>query len=187
VLDTAIREISELVERGYELSVAVNFSMKQFHDELLLDKTYQTLRRYNFPPELFILEMTESTLMENPEKTIVILNQLRSLGVKIAIDDFGTGYSSLKYLIEFNVDKIKIDKSFTISMLKNLKAWNIVKTIIELTHSIDALTLAEGVETEELLRELVKLHCDEGQGYYFSPPLSFEKLIELLKRGVYFH
>ncbi|GAB6064999.1 hypothetical protein JCM9492_00910 [Aquifex pyrophilus] len=178
VLRHAIRDIAQL-DRNF--SLFINFSARQFKDENLPSEIRKFLCKYNFPAHKLVLEITERTMMENPKKAKIIIDELKALGVKIAIDDFGTGFSSMEYLVEFNVDRIKIDKKFIDGILDDKKSWTIVKSVINLSHNVGALSLAEGVETKEQVRELKKLGCDEAQGYYFSKPLPYEKLIELLK------
>ncbi|RUM31681.1 MAG: hypothetical protein DSY32_00895 [Aquifex sp.] len=182
VMEKAFKELSKFV-KGREFFLSVNVNAEQFYSEELIQKLEEYSKEFNFPLNRVILELTERTLMEKSEKAVEILNELKSLGVKIAIDDFGTGYSSMHYLVEFNVDEIKIDKSFIDKMIDNVNAWQVVRNIIELSHNLGALSLAEGVEKEEQVRELKKLLCDEAQGYYFSPPLPFKKLIEFVEKG----
>ncbi len=105
ILDRSTMELSSLLSEGYDLSLGVNFSMKQFLDERLSDRIEEALQTYRFPEDRFILEITESTAMKDPERTKKILTRIKQLGIKIAIDDFGTGYSSMNYLLEFDVDK----------------------------------------------------------------------------------
>ena len=182
VLDGSLYYLSELRKQGFEdIQVAVNFSTKQFSDKDLIDKIFKTLDKYRINPEHFVLEITEETAMREPEETQRILRVLKKEGVKIAIDDFGTGYSSMRYLIDFDIDKIKIDKGFILPLIKYEKSLHIVKAIIKLAHSIGASALAEGIETEQHYQKLLSLGCDEGQGFYFAKPMPFEELIEFLK------
>ena len=181
VLDKALEDISKIRKKGYDLFVGINFSARQFSDEKLLSKIEKTLKKHRVKGGNLLFEITESTAMRDPEKSKEILRNLKDMGIKIAIDDFGTGYSSMNYLIEFDIDKIKIDKSFVLAMMEKERAKSVVKTIIDLSHSIGAVALAEGIETEEQLRELVNLDCDEGQGYLISPPVDYNRLMELLE------
>ena len=187
MLNQAVRDLSLLHSEGYLISLGVNFSMRQFMDEELPTRIEEVLRSHNFREESFILEITESTAMREPERTKEILGRMRELGVKVAIDDFGTGYSSMNYLLEFEVDKIKIDKSFIIPVLENERAERVVSTIVKLSSSLNALSLAEGVENEDILRKLREVGCDEGQGYYFAPPMKFEQLREFVKGKTQVH
>ena len=185
VLAKAVRDLSRLHSEGMKkLFVAVNFSMRQFLEEGLTESIEEVLKLFKIPPENFVVEITESTAMKDPERTKFILRSMKELGVKVAIDDFGTGYSSMNYLIEFDVDKIKIDRTFTSAMVENERAKAVVRAIVDLSHSVGAVSLAEGIEGERHLKALKEMGCDEGQGYYFSPPVEFERLRELIiKQG----
>lgn len=185
VLDSAIASVKRLQKEFQKrFYIAINFSLRQFLDESLLDIINNYLNVHNFNPSDLILEITERTAMQKPEKTKQILNEIRKKGIKIAIDDFGTAYSSLEYLIEFEVDKIKIDKKFVLSMLNNKKAMTVVKMIIGLCRTLNILSAAEGVETQKHLIKLKDLGCREAQGYYFSPPIELSSLIEFIKERI---
>ena len=122
--------------------------------------------------------------MEDPQRTFEILRALKDMGVRLAIDDFGTGYSNLNYLKRFPVDKLKVDQSFTRGLTTAPEDAAIVTAVISLAHSLGLRAVAEGVETEEQLRMLVKQGCDEMQGYYFSRPLREETMVAMLKGGI---
>ena len=185
VLDSAIKAVKRL-QNEFQRSffIAINFSLKQFLDERLLDIIANYLHMYNFNSSDLILEITERTAMQEPEKTKQILSNIRKRGIKIAIDDFGTGYSSLEYLIDFEVDKIKIDKKFVLYMLNTNKAMTIVKMTIGLCKALNIVSVAEGVETQQHLIKLKDLGCKEAQGYYFSPPMELSSLREFIKENV---
>ncbi len=182
IMESSMRDLSLLRSKGYELFVGVNFSATQFLEENLHLVVEERLRKYGIPPESFVLEITESTAMREPERTKEVLLKLRDIGVKIAIDDFGTGYSSMSYLLEFDVDKLKIDRSFVSKMDESQKAEGVVKMIIDLSRSIGTMVLAEGIEKEDILNKLKSLGCDEGQGYLLAPPMRFEELQKFLER-----
>ncbi len=183
VTERAIRETKKIQEEvGRNFFIGINFSAKQFLHEDLLGVIDRIIKKYGFEYSDLVLEITERTAMQQPERTKKILSELRKRGIKVAIDDFGTAYSSMEYLIEFDVDKIKIDKKFVLSMLENEKAMSIVKMVVNLSESINVNSLAEGVETEEHFLILKEIGCTEAQGYYFSPPVPFEKIKEFLKR-----
>ncbi|MDQ7081951.1 MAG: EAL domain-containing protein [Aquificota bacterium] len=179
VLERALGELSSIRDG---LHVAMNFSVRQFYEEDITDMLTRYLRRYNFPADRFWVEITESTAMREPEKAKDILDSLRNAGFKIAIDDFGTGHSSMNYLIEFEIDKLKIDKSFTIRMKESRRARSVVKAVVDLSTSIGALSLAEGVEDETILGMLRGIGCREAQGYYFASPMDIENLKRFLSR-----
>jgi EAL domain-containing protein (putative c-di-GMP-specific phosphodiesterase class I) len=130
-----------------------------------------------------VLEITESVLMKDAETTIGMLKALKNMGVRISMDDFGTGYSSLAYLARLPLNSLKIDRSFVETMGQNTDTMNIVSSIIALAHSMDLRVVAEGVETEEQLRDLRLLRCDELQGYLFSRPLPPAEFQALLASG----
>ena len=128
--------------------------------------------------------MTETALIQNPERTSAILKKFRNLGIRIAIDDFGTGYSSLSYLKRFKVDVLKIDMSFVKDMLVDKSDDDIVKTIISLGQSMDIELIAEGIETEPHKQRLLALGCRYGQGYLFSKPLPAEAFLHYLQTAL---
>ncbi len=181
VLSKALDYFSVIRELKEDLFIAVNFSIKQFLEGDIRRKVRRELEKRGLPPESFVLEITESTAMKDPERTVSFLSKVRESGIRVAIDDFGTGYSSMNYLIKFEVDKIKIDRSFVAPMVKNRRAEGIVRTVIELAHSVGAVALAEGIEEESQLRKLIEMGCDEGQGYLFSMPLDFEETKRFLR------
>ena len=181
VLKKALDYFVEIRKLKENLFIAVNFSMKQFLEGDIQSAIRRELERRALPPESFVLEITESTAMKDPERTISFLSSLRQMGIKVAIDDFGTGYSSMNYLIKLEVDKIKVDRSFVDPVVENSRAQGIVRTVIELSHSVGAVALAEGIERESQLSKLIEMGCDEGQGYLFSAPLDFEGIKRLLE------
>jgi len=132
-------------------------------------------------PSYLILEITEHTFAENLDKAKKILKTIKSFNIKIALDDFGVGYSSLNYLKDLPINILKIDLSFIKSMVDDTKTYYIVATIINLAHYLNIKTVAEGVETKTQLEILKKLKCDYVQGFLLSPPLSGEKIENLIK------
>ena len=134
-------------------------------------------------PEALELEVTESMLIENPERTIAILQSLKQTGIKLSLDDFGTGYSSFAYLSRFPIDTLKIDQSFIRDIAHSDEAAMISISIIDLAHWMRLKVVAEGVETENQLNFLKAHRCDEMQGYYFSPPLPADEFRLLLEKG----
>ena len=138
------------------------------------------LRDTGLDPHYLEIELTESVLVQDIESTMAVLHALKALGVQLAIDDFGTGYSSLSYLRQFPVDTLKIDQSFVRDIAAGNGDATIVSAVIGMGNSLKLRVSAEGVETREQLVFLQAEQCDEGQGFYFSPPVDAETFAELL-------
>ena len=162
------------------LRLAVNFSARQFQQPTFISRVEEILKETNLDPGWLELEITESSIMKDPDKAIEKLLELKMMGIKVAIDDFGTGYSSLNYLKRFPIDTLKIDRSFVSDLCKDPHDTAIVRAIITLGHALDLTVVAEGVETREQLESLAELECDVVQGFLFSKALSTEDFEELL-------
>jgi diguanylate cyclase (GGDEF)-like protein/PAS domain S-box-containing protein len=160
--------------------VSVNLSLKQLRQANFISRINSILRGHEVSPTSLELEITESTLMENPERTINILNELYSLGLHLAIDDFGTGYSSLSALQQFPISTLKIDKSFVRDIAINPDDAVIVGTIIDMGQNLKMDVVAEGVETTAQLKHLQSLNCTYVQGMLFGNPMSSDNYLELL-------
>lgn len=171
VLEKACLQASHWQQKYDHFSVSVNVSVGQFADENFVNSVLKTLEKTGLPCSLLELEVTESALMSDNDKSYAILTDLYKRGIKVSIDDFGTGYSSLSYLKKFRVDILKIDQSFVKDMLLDVSDLDIVKTIISLANSMKLNTIAEGIETSEQRDALLSLGCQIGQGYYFSRPM----------------
>lgn len=180
VLREAAGQSKVWYESGYRVPVSVNLSSRQFLQQDVQQWVIDVLDEVQLPADLLELELTEGALVENPETVVRVFARLSEVGVKIAIDDFGSGYSSLKYLKDFQIDTLKIDRSFISNMLSSEKDASIVKTVINLAHALGYRALAEGVESEEELEFLKSLGCDEFQGYYYSRPIPAEEFEALL-------
>jgi len=165
-----------------KVRMAVNLSVRQFFDqEQELDTLVaDILRETALPPGQLELEITESMLIDDVDQVISTLYKLKALGIKLAIDDFGTGYSSLSYLKRFPVDRLKIDRSFITHVTSNNNDSVLTLAMVAMAHSLKLKVVAEGVETGEQLEFLEERSCDEMQGYYFSCPVSDQKMEELL-------
>ncbi|MBU1689980.1 MAG: EAL domain-containing protein [Gammaproteobacteria bacterium] len=178
VLREVCRQIKVWRELGLtDLRFAVNLSPRQFHQENLVGKIIDILREFDVPASALELEITEGSVMENPDAAVSLLNQLNQHGLSIAIDDFGTGYSSLSYLKRFPVSKLKIDRSFVMDIPGDPDDSAIAIAVIQLARSLGLKTVAEGVETAEQRQFLCGQGCDMLQGYWYSKPLdaaSFE-------------
>jgi len=167
-----------------EVSVAVNISPKQFAEADVLGLIREALADTGADPSRLDVEITESTLMNDPERVIAHLEQLKTTGIRLSIDDFGTGYSSLNYLKRFPVDTLKIDRSFVIDIADNDKDEAIAVTIITLAHAMGMTVLAEGVEYDRQSSLLQKLGCDVIQGFLYSKPQPFDVICGYLTEGV---
>jgi len=166
-----------------ETYISINMTAQQFFQGRIVDTIQNALSHSGLKPRHVTLEITENTLMDNAERTIEIMNEIRAMGIRFSIDDFGTGYSSLSYLRRFPLDNLKIDKSFIDDLPHNEDSAAIVRTIIALAQSLNLKTVAEGVEKAEQLQLLEAAGVDYIQGYYFSRPVTLERLIELIKKG----
>jgi diguanylate cyclase (GGDEF)-like protein len=182
VLKTACERNRAWQRQGMSpLRVAVNLSARQFVQANLVSDVARVLDASGLAPGSLELEITESMVMDNPERAMQTLRQLKSMGIALAIDDFGTGYSSLAYLKRFPIDNIKIDRSFIKDIPGNNDDATITRTIIDLTHNLRLKAVAEGVETVEQLDFLREHGCDEMQGYYFSRPLAEDAFLTLVQ------
>lgn len=184
VLDTACSQARQWIDAGYSpITVAVNVSGMQLLDQDFPDQVALTLQESGLDPTQLELEITESVLMVNPKEVAQVLKRLKKLNVQLAVDDFGTGYSSLSYLMEFPLDRLKIDKLFIRNISHNSDRAIIVNTIIALGHDLGLRVLAEGVETEAEQEYLLAHGCDEVQGYLYARPMAATAITELLDAG----
>jgi diguanylate cyclase (GGDEF)-like protein/PAS domain S-box-containing protein len=180
ILETACRQIRLWQARfggGTPLSISVNLSPQHFLQPALLQQCRDILREMELPRGSLILEVTESSMMSDPETAIELMRQLKSLGIQIALDDFGTGYSSLSHLHRFPLDCIKIDRSFVSRIMDDDE---IVRTIIAMGRNLGLRLVAEGVETMAQAAKLHNLKCEFAQGYYFCVPISAPEATDLL-------
>jgi diguanylate cyclase (GGDEF) domain len=181
VLRQACLQNKSWQEQGFApFQMAVNICARQFHDQDLAQTVIRILDETGLAPQHLELELTESSIMQNAELAASVLSRLKAMGVKISIDDFGTGFSSLGSLKRLPIDALKIDKSFVSDAPTDPDDAALVMAIITLAHNLRLKVIAEGVETEEQLRFLHLLRCDEIQGYLFSKPLPAEALESLL-------
>jgi len=181
VMRTACAQNKAWQERGLTpMRLSVNFSARQFQQATFITDVEHILKETNLDPRWLELELTESSIMKDPEEAIEKLHELKLMGISVAIDDFGTGYSSLNYLKRFPIDTLKIDKSFVSDVCKDPHDTAIVRAIIQLGHALDLTVIAEGVETKEQLQYLTALECDVVQGFLFSKAVSAKAFEELL-------
>jgi diguanylate cyclase len=180
VLDMAVGEAARLDRAGHRLGMSVNISRYDLVDEDLATYVAGVLALYGFAPERLTLEVTESALGGDPQRAERCVRRLRTLGVRVSIDDFGVGYSSMSQLLGLAIDELKIDKSFTLALTSDPRAQAIVRSTIELARALSLTLVAEGIETEEVLRTLQSLGAEVGQGYLFARPLPPEQLEDYL-------
>ncbi|MGE5491959.1 MAG: EAL domain-containing protein [Actinomycetota bacterium] len=186
VIEEACRQLKIWQAAGFsDISISVNLSGRQFQQENLVDFVSRTLASHGLQAQHLELEVTESAVMRDPEKTISILHSLKKIGVRISLDDFGTGYSSLNYLKRFPIDHLKIDQSFVRGITFEPEDTAIACSVISMAHSLRLQVIAEGVESEAQLSLLRRHRCDQIQGYYFSRPLLAEDFGALLEAGTH--
>ncbi|CAN7467033.1 EAL domain-containing protein [Pseudoduganella sp. LjRoot289] len=162
------------------IRMAVNLSARQFKDENLTQIVLSALGDSGLEPRLLELELTEGTLMDDARATMVMLEQLRGIGVLLSIDDFGTGYSSMSYLKRFDVRALKIDKSFISGLPQDTENAAITRAIIAMAHGLKMIVVAEGVETDEQLTLLEQYGCDMAQGYFLGRPSPHDAITQML-------
>jgi EAL domain-containing protein (putative c-di-GMP-specific phosphodiesterase class I) len=169
---------------GEMLPVSVNVSPRQFATPGLVDAIAGILRETGLPPTCLNLEITESTIMSDPDAAITALQHLKALGIGLKLDDFGTGYSSFSYLHLFPFDTIKIDRSFITTMESDQDRFEIVRTIIALAKSLNMQIVAEGVETQGQIDSLMSLGCSVAQGFAFSEAVPADAAAKLIEGGI---
>ena len=171
MLNESVRQVLDWQQKGLEINLAVNISPACLLSSELPEIITGILGSNNLGGSVLTIEITETSIIKDPDLAYEILNRLKTLGADISIDDFGTGYSSMAHLKKLPVSEMKIDKSFVMDMLENEDDEIIVKSIIDLAHNLELIVVAEGVETKEVAQRLQELNCDMLQGYYFSKPL----------------
>ena len=171
VLNIALAQVKSWADAGDSIPVAVNVSARSLVDDDFATKIGELLAHHGVAPELLAIEVTESAVMLEPERAVRILNQLHALGVRIAIDDFGAGYTSLAQLKNLPISELKIDKSFVLTMHDNPDDALIVRSMIDLGHSLNMNVVAEGVETALAASILSEYRCDVAQGYHLCRPV----------------
>jgi diguanylate cyclase (GGDEF)-like protein/PAS domain S-box-containing protein len=186
VLGKACKQIAawnKSKEKEDQLEISINLSSRQFSDPNLVEGIVENIEKSGFDAEFLKIEITESALMQNAQRSVSMLNQLKDLNIKVCVDDFGTGYSSLSYLHTFPIDTLKIDRSFVHDMSRNFRNMEIIRTIIMLAHNLKLDVIAEGVETGEQDAQLSALGCQFAQGFYFSRPLNSSDAALLIQQN----
>jgi len=184
VLRKACRQVQAWLDSNLRaVPVSVNISAVEFRHAGFLDGIARILKETGLAPHYLELEITESILMHDAESSVSTLESLKAMGVQLAVDDFGTGYSSLSYLKRFPIDTLKIDQSFVRDIATDADDATIVAAVIGMGKNLKQRVIAEGVETHAQLAFLQARHCDEGQGFHFSHPVSAEDFARLLDTG----
>jgi len=181
-INTALRQVVEWPKPWRPLKVAVNISAKLLNDFSFVDAVRSALSVWEVSPKQLLLEITESALMEDYSRSMIALEELKSIGVGISLDDFGTGYSSMAYFKNIPADELKIDQSFVFHMLSNAMDQHVVNTVIELAHGFNLKVVAEGVENVETLEKLKELNCDIAQGFYVAKAMPQKEFIQWVNK-----
>jgi len=183
VIEQACKDCKYWTEKGLEdIDVAVNVSSIQFKRGNITSVVLQALEKAGLGGHLLELEMTESLLIDQSGELKMTLSELRDAGIRFSIDDFGTGYSNLAYLKNFEVETLKIDQSFIRRVQQSPQDMALVKAIVQMSSSLNMKTVAEGIETKEVMDICEQLSCDIGQGYYWAKPLPLDEFIEFTKQ-----
>jgi diguanylate cyclase (GGDEF)-like protein len=180
VLDQACAHVRQWHDAGLDIPVAVNLSAHQLRQPDLELRVRDALKRHRVPARMLIMEITESTAMDDIEASLKVFDMLDAIGVRLSIDDFGTGYSSLSYLRRLPARQLKIDRSFVRDLGSSLDAQAIVEAVVRLAHALGLKVVAEGVETLEQAAILRQLQCDELQGFLFARPMPEQALLAWL-------
>jgi diguanylate cyclase (GGDEF)-like protein len=189
VLRKTIEQCRDWADKGFDLQLSVNLSVRDLMDEYLPYHVLQMLKDNEVKPEQLTLEVTESSIMEDVARAVLVLECLRDIGVRISMDDFGTGHSSLAQLRNIPLHELKIDKSFVMTILEDAKNEAIVRTTIDLAHSLDLEVVAEGVEDEATIRRIASLGCEQAQGYFLSKPVPADEFLSWMAdfKPIVFH
>jgi EAL domain-containing protein (putative c-di-GMP-specific phosphodiesterase class I) len=167
---------------GRSFLLSVNISPRQFQQRRLVKTIEDALKSSGLSARNLEIEITENTLMINSTANLEMLQVIRDLGVRLSIDDFGTGFSSFSYLLQYQIDRLKIDQTFVRQAMVDPNAAAVVRTIIAMSHGLDIKVIAEGAETREQIEFLLRRRCDEVQGYYFARPVGSNELVETIER-----
>lgn len=183
IVRTALAQIRTWRDGGVDMPVAVNVSARNLHDLRFSSRIEGMLAEFDVPGHRLEIEVTENAVAEDPVRSATVLSQLRNLGLTVAVDDFGTGYSSLSTLRDLRFDRVKIDRSFVTDLATERGDLTIARSVIELAHNLSLATVAEGVETIEVMEILRTAGCDEIQGFLCGRPLPGVDILPLLRHG----
>ena len=182
VMQEACEKLRLLTEANFiGLRMAVNVSMPQFRDPAFIDLVKKAITDNSLAPDCIELEITESIVMDEPQLVVDALHELKEFGVKVALDDFGTGFSSMSYLQQLPLDRLKVDRAFVNEISPNKSAF-IAETIVTLGAKLGLRTIAEGIEKPEQANFLLKLGCDEAQGFMYAKPMPFDDLLTFIEQ-----
>ena len=181
VLRKALETCRTWHDEGKAVGVAVNLSARSLVDPVLVGQVAALLTATGVPAQFLTLEITESSVMDNPERCIELLRSLRALGVRLSIDDFGTGYSSLTYVKGLPVHEVKVDKSFVDDIAHDQADRAVVRAVVDLSHSLGLTTVAEGVEEPEQALVLEELGLNQVQGYFYARPMPADQASDWLR------
>jgi EAL domain-containing protein (putative c-di-GMP-specific phosphodiesterase class I) len=176
VLEEACQQAAIWHDQGYHLAVAVNVSARQLDDDDLIEDVQHALEQSDLKPTSLTLEVTETTLMRDPDATARRLRLLKALSVRIAIDDFGTGYSALSYLQQFPANVLKIDRAFIKALPTSEHDQKLVRALIHMAHDLGYRVVAEGIEDREAYDLLAQWKCDEAQGFFVAEPMTVNEM-----------
>ena len=182
VVSDALSRCRRWQRAGHDLGVSVNVSARSLLDSGFVDDVLDLVRSSGLRPDLLTLEITESSIMSDTHRTLSLLQRLAAFGVRLSVDDFGTGYSSLAYLQQLPVHELKVDKAFVYDVGSDGSSRTIVRSVVDLGHSLGLLVVAEGVEDEAAWHQLQRLGCDRAQGYLLSRPMSGDDVVRWLQR-----
>jgi len=182
VINCALSQWSNWNATGLSVNISINISAKNLVDPAFPGTLETLAQQHNVPYKNITLELTESTIMTNPDQALKLMNNEKLSEIRYSIDDFGTGYSSLSYLKKLPVHEVKIDKSFVFDMSTNDDDANIVQSIIQLSHNLGYTVVAEGIEDEETFKSLTQLDCNYAQGYYISKPVPASEIPDAVKK-----
>ena len=180
VIHQALDDASQWRSLSVEVPVAINLPAPALVDLELPARVMSALGEHRIEAAALTIEITEDLYLDNLDHAGAVLNLLRQNGIRVAIDDFGSGYSALSYLRDLTIDEVKLDRDFTAAILVDPRAAAVVRAVVNLAHELGLTTVAEGVENAETAARLREYGCDVGQGYFFSPPLSAEGVVDVL-------
>jgi EAL domain-containing protein (putative c-di-GMP-specific phosphodiesterase class I) len=182
LVQTALRQLSDFIQKGMDIKLSINILPENLLDKNFSEFLASVLNIWQVPKGRLVIEITEGSLVEGVEETLLALRKISGMGIKIAMDDFGTGYSSLSYLSRLPIDELKIDQAFIRNMLSSPREAALVRTVIELGNNFDLDLVAEGVESEEVAIRLAQMGCDVIQGYWISEPIPAQQLFDWFER-----